>query len=171
MTARRYEGHPYMYMQSYHGMRCVSVSPLCLYCFSSQSHSCRCNSAMTGTDTTTVGRGVSGQAAGYPIMLAMLLHPFPSTLPSSQIQREANRGQTVSSLCHYSSITCLLLSANNRTFPLSLHFRPVHHDLSPLCFFFLFDYSIMIFTSFNRPSVLEFSLFSLPLICLFLLFC
>lgn len=164
MTVRRYEGHPCMHMQSYHGVRCVSASPLCLYCFSPQPHSCRCDSTMTGTDTTTVGRGVSGQAAGYPIMLAMLLHPFPSTLPSSQIQWEANRGQAVSSLCHYSSITCLPPSADNRTFPLSLHFRPAHHDLSPFSFFFLFDYSLIIFTSFNHPSALEFSLFSLPLV-------
>ncbi|KAK2837803.1 hypothetical protein Q5P01_015015 [Channa striata] len=39
-----------------------------------------------GTYTTTGGREVSRQAAGYPITLGLLLHPLPPTLPSRRIQ-------------------------------------------------------------------------------------
>lgn len=71
---------------------------------------------MMGADINDGGRGVSRQAAGYPIMLGVLLHPFPSTLPSSQIQPEASRGQAGSSLWHYPSITCHPPSTDNRIF-------------------------------------------------------
>ncbi len=69
-----------------------------------------------GTDGTIGGRGVSRQAAGFPITLGVLLHPLPSTLPSSRTQPEVSTGQARSSLCHYPSITCRPLSADNRTF-------------------------------------------------------
>lgn len=79
-----------------------------------------------GADIAVGGRGVSVQAAGYPIMSGLPLHPFPSNLPSSQHQREVSRGQTGPSLYHYPSITCHPPSADNRTFPPSLTLHSHH---------------------------------------------
>lgn len=88
--------------------------------------SCKGDSEVLGTDITSAGRGLGGQAAGYPIMLALQQHPFPSTFPSSQVQGEVIRGRMASSLRHYPPITCHPLWADNRTLPfpqLSTSFR------------------------------------------------
>lgn len=82
----------------------------------SAASSCSGDCETMGTDITVGGRGVSWQAAGYPITSGPLLRLLPSTLPSSRIQEEVSRGQAGSSLCHYPSITCRPLCADNRTF-------------------------------------------------------
>lgn len=99
-----------------HCIRSPWVFSVCLCCSWAQS-SRRGDCETMGTGITDGGRGVNGQAAGYPITFGvLLLRPLPLTLPSSWIQEEVKRGQASSSLCHYPSITCRPLCADNRTF-------------------------------------------------------
>lgn len=126
---------------------CISCVFALLLCTAS---SCRGDCETMGTDITVGGRGVSRQAAGYPIMLGLRLHPFPSTLPSSQIQREVCRGQAGSSLCHYPSITCHPPAADNRTFSSRSSPFTFGTSLSSLWSLTPRDSAFMIFTSFNH---------------------
>lgn len=100
----------------------VSPSVLCV-----TASACGGVCGTTGADIAVGGRGVSVQAAGYPIVSGLPLHPFPSNLPSSQHQGEVSRGQAGPSLYHYPSITCHPPSADNRTFPPSLFTLHSHH--------------------------------------------
>lgn len=77
--------------------------------------SCKGDSEVLGTDITSAGKRLGGQGAGYPTVLALQQHPFPSTFPSSQVQGEVIRGRMASSLCHYPPITCHPLWADNRS--------------------------------------------------------
>lgn len=64
------------------------------------------------TGFTGGGRGVSRQPAGYPITLRLPLRP----LCHDSSQQEVGGGQAGPSPCHYASITCRPLCADNRTF-------------------------------------------------------
>lgn len=105
------------------------------------------------------GRGVSVQAAGYLIVLP-LLRPFPSALPSSQLQWEVSRGRAGPSLYHYPSITChppTLCWQQN--FPPSPFSPRSHRRLRPFVISHPLSFSsFMIFTSFYSPSVPSVSL-------------
>lgn len=100
------------------------------------------------------GRGVSVQAAGYLIVLPLLC-PFPSALPSSQLQWEVSRGRAGPSLYHYPSITChppTLCWQQN--FPPSPFSPRSHRRLQPFVISHPLSFSsFMIFPSFYSPSV------------------
>lgn len=126
---------------------CVRCLLACFVSHLSTASACGGVCGTTGADIVVGGRGVSVQAAGYPIMSGLPLHPFPSNLPSSQHQREVSRGQAGPSLYHYPSITCHPPSADNRTFPPSLFTLRSHHWLRlfmishPSSFFLLLWFS------------------------------
>lgn len=145
----------------------MSVSPVCLRCCSAQRRPAEVTVKRWEQTSPSEGRGVSRQAAGYPIMLGLQLHPFPSTLPSSQIQREVCRGQAGSSLCHYPSITCHPPAADNRTFSSRSSPFTFGTSLSSLWSLTPRDSAFMIFTSFNHLFPCSHSFISL----LFVSFC
>ncbi len=95
----------------------------------STASSCRGDCETMGTDITVGGRGVSRQAAGYPITSGPLLRPLPSTLP---MQPDPGGGQQGSS----------------RLLPLSLSF---HHLPPSLCWQQNFLFSL--FTLYSRHQL------------------
>lgn len=103
------------------------------------------------------------------------IRPAAAPTSSNSSQREVGRGQAGPSLCHYPSITCRPLSADNRTFSSLLSpFTPSTSfsslwSLTPLLFLpaWLCFYDIHIFLlSICSPALAPFSAFYLSLFAL-----
>lgn len=119
---------------SVHVNMCASlheVSMSVCVCVALEPHPAEVTETM-GTDITVGGRGVSRQAAGYPITLAAAAAAAPTSFNSSQ--GEVSRGQAGSSLCLYPSITCCPLCADNRTFSSTFTLEAFYERPPPFAF-------------------------------------
>lgn len=121
-----------------------------------------------GTDITVGGRGVSRQAAGYPITLGLLLRPLPSSLPR---QRSAEVKQAPPSVIILPSPAVLCLWQQNflqSLQPLLLKAALALYDRPPLFFFLLSAFMIFTFCflSICSPVLFPFTAIYLSLFAL-----